>query len=60
MKIVSKITLKEAFNIPNILCYIRILLIPIFSYILLTSPTQKGQYIAAILIFLSGITDLLD
>lgn len=57
-----KPTLKEAFNIPNILCYIRILLIPFFSYFLLTGSDEKPihYYIAAGLILLSGLTDMLD
>lgn len=57
-----KTTVKEAFNIPNILCYIRILLIPFFSYFLLSSNDENytGSYLAALLILLSGLTDLLD
>lgn len=57
-----KISTKDAFNIPNILCYIRILLIPFFSYYLLiaTPENAKYSYIAAFLIFLSGLTDMLD
>lgn len=57
-----KITTKDAFNIPNILCYIRILLIPFFCYYLITAtPEQSYRYIiASILIVLSGITDLFD
>lgn len=55
-------TVKDAFNIPNILCYIRILLIPLFSYYLLL-PLDKyphAGYMAAGLVLLSGITDMLD
>lgn len=62
MELSLKITKKEMFNIPNILCYIRILLIPIFSYFLLTATPQATYryYIAALVILLSGITDFFD
>ncbi len=55
-----KIKAKEAFNAPNILCYIRILLIPVFTYYLLTAEEPKDYYLAAFFILLSGLTDLLD
>lgn len=57
-----KVTKKEAFNIPNILCYLRIILVPIFSYFFLTASEQEKYryYIAAIIILISGLTDFLD
>ncbi|WMJ24416.1 CDP-alcohol phosphatidyltransferase family protein [Paludicola sp. MB14-C6] len=57
-----KVTKKEALNIPNILCYIRILLIPFFCYYLITADSDNlyRYAIGAGLIVLSGITDLFD
>lgn len=57
-----KILKREAFNIPNILCYIRILIIPVFVYFLLqaSSNRQNYYYLSAFFILLSGLTDMLD
>jgi len=54
--------MKDAFNIPNSLCYLRILLIPIFMYFFVTADQQNlsRYYISAIIILVSGITDMLD
>lgn len=53
---------KEALNIPNILCYLRILIIPVFVYYLLeASPERRNYYyLSAFFILLSGLTDMLD
>lgn len=56
----SKITLKEAFTIPNILCYIRLVLIPIFVYVYANAKEAKDYYLAGAIIFLSGLTDFCD
>ncbi len=60
MKLVTKFTKKDLWSIPNILCYIRFLLIPVFlvTYIRATEPKQYFQ--AAAVVFLSGLTDFLD
>ena len=51
-----KVTLKEAFNIPNMLGYFRLLLIPVFAMLYL-----KEQYLQAGLVaVLSGLSDVLD
>ncbi|WP_010096442.1 CDP-alcohol phosphatidyltransferase family protein [Ornithinibacillus scapharcae] len=55
-----KLSTKEIFTIPNILSYIRLLLIPIFVYIYVTSDGPSDYYIAAIIILISGLTDLFD
>lgn len=47
---------KEIFSIPNILCYIRFLLVFAFSYLY----WQKEYTWGAIMIVLGGITDCLD
>ncbi|SHG50203.1 CDP-alcohol phosphatidyltransferase family protein [Ornithinibacillus halophilus] len=55
-----KITTKEIFTIPNILSYIRLILIPVFIYYYLTATEPLDYYIAAIIILVSGLTDLFD
>lgn len=56
----SKITLKEVFTIPNILCYIRLFLIPVFVYVYANAKETKDYYTAGAIIFLSGVTDFCD
>lgn len=51
---------KEITTIPNILSILRIILIPIYSYIYLTATTTKQYRIAACIFVLSSITDMLD
>ncbi|KKE77655.1 CDP-alcohol phosphatidyltransferase family protein [Oceanobacillus caeni] len=55
-----KLTKREWLTIPNILSCIRILLIPFFIYIYFSATETNDYYIAAFIIFLSGLTDLLD
>jgi cardiolipin synthase len=60
MKILAKFTKKDLWSIPNILCYIRFLLIPVFvvQYI---KAEQPGEYMrAAAVVLASGLTDFLD
>ena len=47
---------KEIFAIPNILCYFRILLIPVFAVLYLSSD----YYMAAIVLGVAAITDKFD
>lgn len=56
----KKINKKELLSIPNILSYIRIILIPIFAYIYLHATTTTDYYVAAGIVGVSGLTDLLD
>lgn len=60
MKILSKFNKKDLCTIPNILCYIRFLLIPIFvvQYIRAEEPREYIQ--AAAIVLASGLTDFLD
>ncbi len=53
-------TWKEYFNIPNTLCYLRILLIPVFMVRYLTAGTAEDYVQAAAVLLLSGLTDCLD
>lgn len=56
-----KIDKKDWFTIPNILCYIRILLVPLFMVLYLTAGDSVVQhYVATSLIFVAGFTDFLD
>ncbi|GGA83460.1 CDP-alcohol phosphatidyltransferase family protein [Ornithinibacillus halotolerans] len=55
-----KLTKREIFTIPNILSYIRLLLIPVFVYIYITADHAEAYYIAAFIILVSGLTDMLD
>lgn len=55
-----KLTAKEIFSIPNILSYIRLLLIPFFASIYITADSSNDYYVAAIIILFSGLTDLFD
>ena len=55
-----KLSAKEIFSIPNILSYIRIILIPVFIYLYVTAENTTDYYIAAAVILFSGITDFAD
>ncbi|GIO26644.1 CDP-alcohol phosphatidyltransferase family protein [Ornithinibacillus bavariensis] len=55
-----RLTRKEIFSIPNILSYIRLILIPIFVFIYITAESAHDYYVAAIIILFSGLTDMLD
>lgn len=51
---------QQLFTIPNILSYIRILLIPIIIFKYLHADSVKDYQIVAIIVAISGITDLFD
>ena len=51
---------KDIFSVPNILSFVRILLIPIFVWLYLTAGTSGEYYLAAAVVVVSGITDFLD
>lgn len=48
------------FNIPNCLCYFRILLIPVFLLVYFKSNNKYHFIIAALILVVSGISDFLD
>lgn len=56
----NRITLKEFFNIPNCLCYFRIILIPVFFIFYFQADGQMDYYISALILIMSGFTDFLD
>ena len=51
---------KDFFSIPNILTYVRILLVPVFVLVYLNATTLSGHIWAAVILVLSGITDVVD
>ena len=50
----------DLFKLPNILCYLRILMVPWFLYVYFTAQEPKDYYMATFIVLLSGITDFLD
>lgn len=55
-----KFEAKDLWKLPNILCYLRILMVPLFLHIYFTAETQRDYYIATGVVMASGITDFLD
>ena len=55
-----KSKLREIFSIPNILTYIRLILIPFFVWAYVTAVEPQDYFIAAALLLLSGLTDVAD
>ncbi len=60
MKLVTRFSRKDLWSIPNILCYIRFLLIPVFIITYIRANDSKGYIQAATVVFFSGLTDFLD
>lgn len=50
----------DLIKIPNLLCYMRIALVPLFCYVYLNADTRKDLIYAAVIVAVSGITDFLD
>ena len=55
-----RITSREFFSIPNILTYIRLILIPFFVWTYLIAVQPMDYILPAVLILLSGFTDVAD
>lgn len=60
MKVFVKFTKKDLWSIPNILCYIRFLLIPFFIILYLKADEPKEYLQAAAVVLVSGLTDFMD
>lgn len=60
MKAITKFSKKDLWGIPNILCYIRFLLIPVFVVFYIKASTPYEYLRAAAVVLISGITDFLD
>ena len=51
---------KDLFTIPNIIGYVRILLIPVFCWVYITAQISHDYLIAAGIVLFSSFTDLFD
>ena len=51
---------KDLWTIPNIICYVRILLIPVFTYIYVTAESMADYRLASVIVLFSSFTDLFD
>ena len=56
----KKINKKDLFTIPNIICYVRILLIPVFCYMYINASTSTDYLYATLVVLFSSFTDLFD
>jgi len=55
-----KVKKSELFTIPNILCYVRLLLIPVFAVVYLKATEPRDYHIAAVVLIVAALTDSLD
>lgn len=53
-------TKRELLSIPNILCYIRILLVPVFIYTYFYTSDENGHMLSAGILILSSLSDFFD
>ncbi len=60
MKVITKFSKKDLWGIPNILCYVRLLLIPVFIVLYIKASTPYEYLRAAAVVLISGMTDFLD
>ncbi len=60
MKLISKFSKKDLIKIPNVLCYIRFLLIPVFVFLYMKASYPREYMRAAVVVLISGITDFMD
>lgn len=51
---------RDIFSIPNILCYFRILLVPVFLYVYFCFEGSSRHYASGTILVASSITDFLD
>lgn len=51
---------KDFFSIPNILTYIRILLVPVFVLVYIHAESFGDHIWAAVIVVISGLTDIVD
>ena len=51
---------KDIFTIPNIICYVRILLIPVFCWLYITADNELDYLLATGVVLFSSFTDLFD
>ena len=51
---------KDVFTIPNMLSFLRLLLIPVYIVIYLNATEQRGYYISGSILAVSCLTDMID
>ena len=51
---------REYFSIPNLMGYLRIVLVPVYLWVYLTAQNSRDYYLAAGIMLVSFLTDLLD
>ena len=51
---------KQLFSIPNLLCYFRIGMIPVFAYTYLQAETSADYLLSALILGIMEFTDFLD
>ena len=51
---------KDLFTVPNMICYLRLLLIPVFCWVYLTAQTPAQYMWATGIVLFSSFTDLFD
>ena len=56
----KKFNKKDIFTIPNMISYLRIILIPVFCYIYITAEGPKDYMIATAVVLFSSFTDMFD
>ncbi len=55
-----KVTKSDLLALPNILCYIRLLLIPLFMVLYIKAETKEEYYSAGFVVLIASLTDFLD
>lgn len=60
MKVITKFSKRDLWGIPNILCYIRFILIPVFVILYIKAEYPREYLRAAAVVLISGLTDFLD
>ena len=51
---------KDLYTIPNLICYLRILLIPVFCWLYIRADSPRDYGIATLVVLFSSFTDLFD
>ena len=57
---IVRVQKKDWFTVPNLLGYLRLILIPIFLYTYLTAENAREYYFSVALMGISGLSDMLD
>lgn len=55
-----KFEFEDLFKLPNILCYLRLILVPVFLCVYFNADKPSDYYWATAVVLLSGFTDFLD